>query len=251
MILVKYHHFLPFIFIYIYLSTNHTIMTNYLERLDEIRMHYYIHHQDIVSSYPKSACYGFPIRTIKDVTPIEFNVLGTIKECNLPLLPQYPVLNYFVDFGDPIKKIAIEVDGVRYHTDKVKDNKRQSEIEALGWTFYRITGTKTYEIMEDFYQRITGCIYGETAYAELIEFYERYKYQNSDCLIHYIDYKHYTKVALEQNYSDSETEDCCADYEPVSMSDLVKDHNKRLDIRRERYQEWLQNKDKLRKNFIP
>jgi very-short-patch-repair endonuclease len=65
-----------------------------------------------------------------------------IKSMGLPMYPQFPVLGYFIDFADPVKKVGIEVDGREFHTDWEADEKRQKEMEALGWTFYRITGSE-------------------------------------------------------------------------------------------------------------
>ena len=78
------------------------------------------------------------------LTPIEENVWTDIRFTGLPIkCMQFPVKQYFIDFADPIKNIGIEVDGRRYHTDKDKDRKRQEEIEAEGWTIYRIEGWQT------------------------------------------------------------------------------------------------------------
>ncbi len=64
-----------------------------------------------------------------------------IKSMGFPMYPQLPVLGYFLDFADPVKKIAIEVDGREFHMNNISDANRQKEIEKLGWTFYRITGS--------------------------------------------------------------------------------------------------------------
>jgi very-short-patch-repair endonuclease len=57
-----------------------------------------------------------------------------------------------VDFADPIKKIAIEVDGKWHHTMEQieKDNKRQQEVEDLGWRVIRIDGRQTYKERQDY-----------------------------------------------------------------------------------------------------
>ncbi len=73
-------------------------------------------------------------------TPIEKALWHDIRDCNAILYPQYPVGRYFVDFGNPVAKVAIECDGAIYHKDKAKDSARQSEIESLGWHVYRISG---------------------------------------------------------------------------------------------------------------
>lgn len=72
-------------------------------------------------------------------TPIEDAAWQDIRGFYLPMLPQVPVLNYFIDFGDPVKKIGIECDGKQWH-DKVKDAKRDKQLAEVGWKIFRIPG---------------------------------------------------------------------------------------------------------------
>lgn len=75
-------------------------------------------------------------------SPIEldaWNAIRGIGKC--PLYPQYPVGKYFLDFGNPFMKIAIECDGKEYHLDKEKDNRRDYNLKQLGWKIYRIPGS--------------------------------------------------------------------------------------------------------------
>ena len=72
-------------------------------------------------------------------TPIEDAVWQDIRGFGLPMFPQLPVNKYFVDFGNPFLKIAVECDGKQWH-DKQKDNKRDQELMSEGWTIYRIPG---------------------------------------------------------------------------------------------------------------
>jgi very-short-patch-repair endonuclease len=80
-------------------------------------------------------------------TPIESALWCDIREEGIVLYPQHPVAGYFVDFGHPKARVAIECDGRAYHTDKAKDKERQRAIEAKGWTVYRFTGS---QCMQDF-----------------------------------------------------------------------------------------------------
>jgi very-short-patch-repair endonuclease len=73
------------------------------------------------------------------MTPIEENIWQSIRSNCMPFYYQFPVLNYFVDFGCPFKKIAIECDGKDWHDPK-KDEIRDAELIAAGWTIYRIKG---------------------------------------------------------------------------------------------------------------
>lgn len=74
------------------------------------------------------------------MTPIEFWLWHDIRNCDAVLYPQYPVGRYFVDFGNPVAKVAVECDGAAYHTDKAKDEARDAELARIGWTVYRAPG---------------------------------------------------------------------------------------------------------------
>lgn len=73
-------------------------------------------------------------------TPIETWFWSDIRACDAVLYPQYPVLNFFVDFANPKAKVAIECDGAAYHVDKAKDEARDKRLMAAGWSVYRISG---------------------------------------------------------------------------------------------------------------
>lgn len=78
-------------------------------------------------------------------SPIEKQMWEAIRIFGrTPMYPQYPVLNYFVDFGNPFKKVAIECDGKNFHLDKEKDFIRDYELFRDGWTIYRVTGADCY-----------------------------------------------------------------------------------------------------------
>jgi hypothetical protein len=48
-------------------------------------------------------------------TPIEDLAWTDIRTIGLPLYPQVPALHYFLDFADPVKKLAVELDGAAFH----------------------------------------------------------------------------------------------------------------------------------------
>lgn len=77
------------------------------------------------------------------LTPIESQLWQDIRGMYLPFLMQYPVGCRFVDFGDPVQKIAIEADGKAFHS-RDKDAIRDEELYAHGWTVYHIAGRDTY-----------------------------------------------------------------------------------------------------------
>lgn len=73
-------------------------------------------------------------------TPIENSLWWDIRNNRLALWPQFPVGRYFVDFGNPVAKVAIECDGKDFHQDKAKDAARDADLAQLGWTVFRIPG---------------------------------------------------------------------------------------------------------------
>lgn len=82
-------------------------------------------------------------------TPIEAALWSDIRSEGAVLYPQHPVGRYLVDFGHPVARVAIECDGKQFHTDKAKDKERQTEIEAYGWTVYRLTGRQCMQDSRD------------------------------------------------------------------------------------------------------
>ncbi|WP_176463954.1 endonuclease domain-containing protein [Bordetella genomosp. 11] len=73
------------------------------------------------------------------LTPIELAVWENIRRRGLPMWPQLPVGRFFVDFGNPVKRVAIECDGAAYH-DARRDGIRDAELARDGWLVYRIPG---------------------------------------------------------------------------------------------------------------
>jgi len=81
-------------------------------------------------------------------TPIEQLAWDSIRWRGLPLYPQYPVGGVFVDFGDPVKRVALECDGRQWH-DKETDAERDRLLGEQGWTVYRVTGSECYRAIRD------------------------------------------------------------------------------------------------------
>ena len=75
------------------------------------------------------------------LTPIENALWADIRSVDCVLYPQYPVGKYFVDFGNPVAKVAIECDGKAFHQNYEKDRKREMDMSLLGWHIYRISGS--------------------------------------------------------------------------------------------------------------
>lgn len=84
--------------------------------------------------------YEWSIDGIIELTPIERWLWHDIRAVDLVLYPQYPVGRFFVDFANPVAKVAIECDGAAYHTDTAKDATRDAWMRERGWSVYRISG---------------------------------------------------------------------------------------------------------------
>ncbi len=87
--------------------------------------------------------YPYFIDWVKYFTPIERMLWGDIRSSRVSMYPQYPVLNYFLDFADPYRKIGIEADGKEWHNE-VKDRERDNKLFEAGWTIFRVTGRETF-----------------------------------------------------------------------------------------------------------
>ncbi len=75
-------------------------------------------------------------------TPIEEQAWHCIRRIGLRLYPQIPVGGVFIDFGDPHKKIGVELDGKAFH-DAERDRARDLKLWRLGWRIFRITGAES------------------------------------------------------------------------------------------------------------
>ena len=88
-----------------------------------------------------------------------------------PIIPQYQVGKYFLDFAMPVIKLGMEIDGLAYHNGQesfMKDRRRQREIESQGWRIVRFAAK---EISLD----VSGC-YGE--FEDIAMGMNEIKYQN-------------------------------------------------------------------------
>jgi very-short-patch-repair endonuclease len=84
------------------------------------------------------------------LNPFEISVRDRLVAVGIPLVPQYGVAGYWVDFAaahptQPGRMVlAIEADGASYHssnTARDRDRLRQEQLERLGWSFHRIWST--------------------------------------------------------------------------------------------------------------
>lgn len=81
------------------------------------------------------------------LNPFEADVYDALSAAGMPLLPQWGVSRYRLDFAAQHRDrpgqfvLAIECDGATYHsapTARDRDRLRQQHLEALGWHFHRI-----------------------------------------------------------------------------------------------------------------
>jgi very-short-patch-repair endonuclease len=84
------------------------------------------------------------------LNPFEQDVRDRLTAAGIPVIPQFGVAGYFIDFAcaypnNPDELIlAIETDGATYHsssTARDRDRLRQEQLERLGWRFHRIWST--------------------------------------------------------------------------------------------------------------
>lgn len=115
---------------------------------------------------PKRWFRTYPIDWSQLFTPIEQDAWISIRrKGQVVLYPQYPVLNYHVDFGNPLLKIALEIDGENFHQDKVKDHQRDQLLKQAGWTVFRVTGKEMWRTdYKDFSDFADGADWYEDGY---------------------------------------------------------------------------------------
>lgn len=80
-------------------------------------------------------------------TPIESAAWCELRSAGIPMWPQFPVGRFFVDFGNPAARIALECDGKAYH-DAAKDAARDAELAQLGWRVLRAPGWRCARVMD-------------------------------------------------------------------------------------------------------
>jgi very-short-patch-repair endonuclease len=124
---------------------------SFIERCDFLRKMYAEVEPHILDSRKRNRRYSpYLCDWSKIFTPIEDNIWLHIRYTGIPMFPQYPVLNYLIDFADPYYKIGIEADGKEFHLDKEKDKRRDERLMEIGWRIIRIKGKDTYKYREDY-----------------------------------------------------------------------------------------------------
>lgn len=127
---------------------------NLRERCELIRLVYSSNMERITSSPLGSNPYLLDWGAI--FTPIEEYAWHAIRRERIPMYPQFPVGNYFIDFANPVLKVGLECDGKDWH-DEEKDRARDEKLSELGWEIYRVTGSECVRYVdspEDIIQRL-------------------------------------------------------------------------------------------------
>ena len=135
--------------------------SNVFERQKVFKDYYEYNHDLIISRALTGHWFDvYGIDFTKYFTPIEYDAWCVIRAKKVILYPQYPVLNYFLDFGNPYLKIGLETDGKAFH-DPVKDKIRDNNLWKEGWKIFRVTGSEANRIIE-----IPDPSYGQEEYEE-------------------------------------------------------------------------------------
>lgn len=118
------------------------------ERPDD---YYKAHEQAIIALHKKKPGLwydSYPFDWVSVFTPIEMDAWCLIRgKGGMVLYPQYPVLNYRLDFGNPALKIGFECDGKDFH-DINRDYDRDQRLWEAGWRIFRCTGSELHRTME-------------------------------------------------------------------------------------------------------
>lgn len=78
-----------------------------------------------------------------DFSPAESAAWGALRSSSnvAPLYPQVPVFNWFVDFGNPRRRVGLEVDGKQWH-DPHRDRERDLQLWGQDWRIFRVPASE-------------------------------------------------------------------------------------------------------------
>ena len=76
-------------------------------------------------------------------SPLEIWVKKWLENCGIyDYLTEYQVHPYFIDIAWPEINFGIELDGIQFHQDKARDEKRDAYLKNQGWEIMRIPSTE-------------------------------------------------------------------------------------------------------------
>lgn len=140
-------------------------------------------------------------------SPIESMAWNAIRCSGIPLFPQFPSCGYYLDFANPIVKIALECDGAAYH-DVNKDFERDSNLIKNGWMIFRVTGKECNLIVDNPFIREAD----EDDYQHK-ERVENYFLNSSDGVIHAMQ-----KILFPRNKNDYSYDEICIETLQMHLS---------------------------------
>jgi very-short-patch-repair endonuclease len=93
-------------------------------------------------SMEKSSIMGWRPRTEPSFP--ESIVISILDKNNIVYVREYPVKRWFVDFTDPQRKIAVEIDGKQHQLPerKISDSNKDFYLRENGWSIFRIAWQK-------------------------------------------------------------------------------------------------------------
>lgn len=173
------------------LALDLTQAKTYFDKLMALKKYYLKHEKEFISS-PRVWISSYPCSWEEHLTKIEFMAWQTIRtKGQIVLYPQYPVLNYHIDFASPGLKIGLELDGAKFH-NKERDRLRDAALNRSGWAIYRVTGKDMYR--SDFKEPFDLTHIGE--YKEVKKHLQYWLLETGDGVIEAIKSVHF----LQSNY---------------------------------------------------
>ncbi|MBX3703970.1 MAG: DUF559 domain-containing protein [Steroidobacteraceae bacterium] len=129
------------------------------ERLNALRAFYREYEKLHGPDY--AGCDPYESGAFASLTPIEYLLWQDLRgQWRTPVVMQYPVGPYVLDFACPSHRIALEADGKAFH-DPERDAWRDSILwREHGWKVYRVSGSECYrndpspeQFAGDYYER--------------------------------------------------------------------------------------------------
>ena len=93
----------------------------------------------------------------RNPTDIEQTMMGELDHRRLTYEFQYPYLSYVIDFSFPNDRLAIEADGVYWHSlpnMKEKDERKDNDLQQQGWIVLHFTGDEIRASVSDCVDKI-------------------------------------------------------------------------------------------------
>lgn len=129
------------------------------------------------------------------LSDIQLKLYNDIKDIGVFLYPLYPIGEYFVDFGNPYKKVGIEI--------LYKEYERQERLDCveifrkLGWTIYTLESKYVTFSAEDlFYKLFPEERDGDRDNEKWTQFIFDYRNENSECLVYYIRSEYFSNESI-------------------------------------------------------